>query len=426
MQVARFTLVSLVRQVFEQIESKIIQLQSPVSLSNVTLQLDNPELLDYSFDVYGDYRISVRVNLMINNIEYISEHDYEVRVAEPLFLIPSTMAGTPLEVGQPVALSGYVVPQVPAKVNILLVTYGDNEPVSEQSLNTVINANYYGYFAIPPEIIAESQTYIVSYIATYEDEQGRLWSSENILSYGIIQRGDDNLLAHGKRGLSTYTDEQQAWFDTTVYPDDDRNAGRQPYFPFYSGDIAFVPDAPDGGIAPTLSEPNTVGDFDIRLAVVSPNGLMRYMWRRHFPLPDVNFNGDDMFNQQVGMGIDGIRAGDYAFLFGGISVADESEIYGALMVVEDEDAPARVLSPFMDKLTVFGQEVDMFFVPTGVRPAQVLTQGDMLAIVGQVAPTLPAEVEVTVTSPSGQKTHFADVANAVGYFYSAENDFNTG
>ena len=110
------------------------------------------------------------------------------------------------------------------------------------------------------------------------------------------------------------------------------------------------------------------------------------------------------------------------FCLVGYPDGEDSAIYGALMVVEDEDAPARVLSPFMDTLTVFGQEVDMFFVPTGIRPAQVLELDEILAIVGQVAPTLPAEVTVTVTSPSGEQTRFTDTANAIGYFYSADND----
>jgi hypothetical protein len=76
----------------------------------------------------------------------------------------------------------------------------------------------------------------------------------------------------------------------------------------------------------------------------------------------------------------------------------------------------------MDSLNVFGQVVEMFFVPTSVRPAQVLTLGSRLSIVGQVAPILPAEVSVTVTSPTGTRTHFADVANAVGYFYAPQHD----
>lgn len=416
----------------DKLEAGILQSQTYLDNRQITLVADDPALREYPFDEYGDYEITATISIMVDDREYTSKHGYDVRIAEPLQLTPTTLLGTPFENGDVIALSGHISPQVPATVEIGFVAQaipsmesimsGNDMELPAQSVDVSVQSNTYGYFVTEPFYIDESNFYLVRYTATYEDSSGRLWSSDQIVSNSFIANSESNLMAHGQRGLVDYDGNQYAWFDTTVYPNDDRNAGRQPYFPYYAGDVAYVPDAPDGGIAPKMTPSYSTDDaMSYSLSVVSPNGNMRYIADVSTGF-DIRFDGEDTFNQQIGMGIDGIRAGDYAFLFGGVSVGDESAIYGSLMVVEDEDAPARVLSPFMDKLKVFGQEVDMFFVPTGVRPAQVLMKGDMLSIVGQVAPTLSAEVEVTVTSPSGQITQFEDVANAVGYFYSAEND----
>lgn len=150
---------------------------------------------------------------------------------------------------------------------------------------------------------------------------------------------------------------------------------------------------------------------------------------------------DDPYNEQIGSGLRGDRVGDFAFLFGGAVVRNpeaginEAAIYGAsAFVIEDRtDAlGARVYPPYRGAggaadggplLTVLGQPVTMFFHPTAVRPGQVLTVGDTLAVAGQVAPTLPSNVSVTITAPSGEVRTFEGIANAIGYFYDPANDF---
>jgi len=377
-------------------------LQSNRSIADGISQLmTNSDLLkSYPFDAYGDYEIYVIQQISYDNGELISQEAlYRIRIAEKLYLSPTFMLGTPIVAGDNVSIGAYVIPPVPANVTVDIMTGEGVGAIKGQ-------ANLSGYF-VGNSALATEVPYSLTYSATYVDTQGRLWSTEDVDMSGIFMSSESDLI-HGRRGLAGYDGQQQAWFDSTIYPDNDRNAGRKPYFPYYAGDVAYVPDASDGGI---------VGGFFSSGTVVSPQGTLLDTNGIYYGL-----TGDDTFNQQVGMGVDGIRAGDYAFLFGHLATEETFGIYGALMVVEDEDAPARVLSPFMEKLTVFGQEVDMFFVPTGIRPAQVLELGETLAIVGQVAPTLPAEVTVTVTSPSGEQTRFTDTANAIGYFYSADND----
>jgi len=401
----------------DEISAQILQAQTYLNNERVILTLDNPKFDLYPFDEYGDYVILFQVNLEIGNTSFFTQRAFSLRIAETLYLSPSVLLGTPFEIDNTVALGGHVYPPVPAEI---LIGFA-----SPTSVSAEVTANRFGYFAVEPLLIDKSDMYSVSYVATYEDDLGRLWSSQQMITSSFVGNINSKIDINGKRGLKGYTGQQQAWFDTNTYPNDEVNSTRQPFAPYFSGDIAYVLDSFDGGIVPVLTSsylPTVYSPYSTSiLNMVSPNGMMRFATAFYLGL-DTSINGFDTFNQQIGMGVDGIREGDYAFLFGGIWAEEDTNIYGALMVVEDEDAPARVLSPFMDTLNVFGQEVDMFFVPTGIRPAQVLELGDTLSIVGQVAPTLPAEVTVTVTSPSGERTRFIDVANAIGYFYSAEND----
>ncbi len=153
------------------------------------------------------------------------------------------------------------------------------------------------------------------------------------------------------------------------------------------------------------------------------------------------FDADDPYNQQSGAGLNGSRPGDYLFVFGGAVVENSdanlrnAAIYASLAVVIDPHDPkgARVYPPYNGQagggtggplLTDNGQPVDMFFHPTAVRPGDVLRVGDTLSIAGQVAPTLPSQVNVTITAPDGSiSKQFSGLANAIGYFYNPANDF---
>lgn len=147
----------------------------------------------------------------------------------------------------------------------------------------------------------------------------------------------------------------------------------------------------------------------------------------------------DPYNRQIGAGLAGDAPGDYFFIFGGVVARlnepelATSAIYASVASVVSPDDPAgtRVYPPFRGQaggadggplLTVNGRSVEMFFHPTGVQPGQILYQGDVLSISGQVAPTLASFVNVRITSPSGLVRQFSAEANAIGYFYQPEQD----
>lgn len=201
--------------------------------------------------------------------------------------------------------------------------------------------------------------------------------------------------------------------------------------------------APSADYGPVLSPDALVNEGYSYFSAVRPGVTARQMvlGSESAALPSL-VEPDDRYNRQTGAGLTGDRAGDFLFLFGGALLRNaeaqlaETAIYGALAVVVPENDPrgSRVYPPFGAAtggpnggplLTLDGRPINLFFVPTVTVPGQLLTVGDVLSVAGQVAPTLPSTVAVTVTSPSGAVRQFEAQANAVGYFYVPEQDIVT-
>nr|MBC8248568.1 hypothetical protein [Anaerolineales bacterium] len=167
----------------------------------------------------------------------------------------------------------------------------------------------------------------------------------------------------------------------------------------------------------------------VRELVSEDSNLMGY-WRY-----------DDMYGRQIGMGHQGDLPNDYKFQFGGVVFRDltqdinEYAIYSAMWVLLPEDDPigSRVMPPFQGMgggpqdggplMVLKGQEIDVFFLPMGVRPGSVLEVGDTFSFSGHVAPPLDSRVVVTVTSPSRAVRTIDGHANKVGWFYAPSTDF---
>lgn len=155
------------------------------------------------------------------------------------------------------------------------------------------------------------------------------------------------------------------------------------------------------------------------------------------PLLDLHWDSEDPYNMQLGAGAAGDRQGDYLFLYGGLVVRNaEAGVnaivpYAAFASVGATDGTAGVYPPYRGAgggatdgalLTFGNQRHDVFMHLTGIRPYQVVTQGEILTLTGQIAPTLTSQVAVVVTSPSGIKTQFSAMSNPLGYFYRPEHD----
>ncbi len=148
----------------------------------------------------------------------------------------------------------------------------------------------------------------------------------------------------------------------------------------------------------------------------------------------------DPYIFQSGTGPQGDEPGDFKFMYAAAVIRDDNAgegiyaIYGSgwVLTPKDDTLGARVMPPFQGAaggpsggplLTVHGREVDMFFMPHGLRPGAVLETGDVFRLAGPIMPTLPSRIDYTVIAPDGTVRDFDGRANAVGYFYDPADDF---
>ena len=150
---------------------------------------------------------------------------------------------------------------------------------------------------------------------------------------------------------------------------------------------------------------------------------------------------NDAYHMQSGNNPNGgDLPGDFKFFYGATVIRDIElkegvfAIYGSGWVLARADDPlgSRFMPPFQGNaggpnggplFNVHGRDVDMFFLPLGVRPGSLLEVGDIFRMAGPIMPTLPSKVEYAVTAPDGAKRTFRGRANSVGYYYVASDDF---
>ena len=150
---------------------------------------------------------------------------------------------------------------------------------------------------------------------------------------------------------------------------------------------------------------------------------------------------DDTYTYQIGEGAMGDLPGDLKWEFGGavfrLPGQDISEyaIYSSLWVLLPHNDPvgARVTPPFQDAtgasinggpiMTLGGEDIDMLFLPKGVRPGDVLEKDSVISFSGHVGPPLDSRVSVSITSPSGVVSQRTWHANKIGWIYDPSFDF---
>ena len=150
---------------------------------------------------------------------------------------------------------------------------------------------------------------------------------------------------------------------------------------------------------------------------------------------------NDAYHMQSGNSpIEGDLPGDFKFLYGATVIRDTKlkegvfAVYGSGWVLAGDDDPmgSRFMPPFQGNaggpnggplFNLHGRDVDMFFLPLGVRPGSVLEIGDTFKMAGSIMPTLPSKIEYVVIAPDGAKRTFNGRANTVGYYYSPLDDF---
>jgi hypothetical protein len=152
---------------------------------------------------------------------------------------------------------------------------------------------------------------------------------------------------------------------------------------------------------------------------------------------------DTTYDDQLGDGIQGDIQNDFKFQFLGVVYHDlaggHSEYLGYasswVFLPDSDPLGSRVMPPFAGTgnggwtteggpiITLQGEDIDIFILPTGVQPGAVLTLGDRFRFAGHINPTLNSQVAITVTAPGGAQHFGGGQANPIGYFYDPADDF---
>lgn len=446
--------------------------QSPVDIYSLTTL--NPALTDYVFDQYGDYQISLTGELEdLWGNHYTGGGTYRVTIAEPLDLTPGVVPGTPFEVGDAFNPGLIIAPGVSADVDVRLRIFpltGQSRPEYRLDGRT----NRFGTFQPAGESYRFDTPgeYLVDYEARFRDRQGRLWAA-SLRSAGVIASADASVILHGERGLPDQPAElRPAWFELPQYSSvlGVEAAEAQLNMPYFSGDSALIGDDDFAGLHLALRVQDLDGAYQSALlnafpAAQSAQAMPLTQLAAEDELPIIGLNvpdsayaylsavrpgitvrqlvigdqgtdtglplywdSDDPHNQQIGAGSGGELPGDYIFLFGGVILREAevstAAIYGAVAtVIEDERDSATVPPGRRPILVLPDASYDMLVYPTALRPGAIIVEGETVSMGGQVAPTLPADVAITVTAPSGRQFQYTATANAVGYFYLPDAAF---
>ena len=441
----------------------------------------------YEFQEYGQYTISLSGLVSdVWGQDYPFSGSFDVWAAETLDIETASLPSTPFQAGDKLPAVVNLYPGVPAEVEMSLELFPiDGSPKIEDSVSGI--ANRFGYFDGAGQAfdLSEPGEYLALVKASYTDEEGRLWLGTRRWGSGIAS-ASPTLIAHGRRGEdSEQREEQLAWFSRAAIGVEP--GPHHINFPYHSGDIFWATDDdavqmrvtfqdPTGQIAdllgertgqsniegPSFQERQTTGELPLFISTGS--GLEASLdldevdqWGyayRAVERPGVRvremvgtdatkspyWRFGDLYLAQRGMGIDGDLPNDLKWQFAAAVFKrpdlgiGEVAIYGSLWVEVDKNdtVGSRVFPPFQGAaggptggpiMTIKGKEIDIFFMPTAVRPGAVLEVGDRFVFAGQVGPPLDSRVTARVTSPGGEIRTISGKANSIGYFSDPTGDF---
>ena len=441
----------------------------------------------YYFSDYGRYKITVSGLVSdIWGQEYPFDGEFELWAAETLDLETSALPATPFQVGDELPAVVNIFPGIPAEVEMSFDLYPiDGGDLVSNSINGT--ANRFGYFDGGGEYfnIEDVGEYLVKVTAKYIDADGRLWIGVRRWGSAVASQSPA-LIAHGRRGDDTQEiTERRAWFSrrSIGIPD---GTGSHIFFPYHSGDIfwAVNNDAVNFSLSvqdPTelltsileershlsnLSDPfqESVLLQELPLVISTQSGIeptfsiseidqwgygyisvQRPGVRVRETIITSNIIGywrfQDQYLAQRGMGVAGDLQNDLKWMFGAVVFKvpnlgiNEVAIYGSLWVEIDrfDSLGSRVFPPFQGAaggpsggpiMILNDKEIDLFIMPTAVRPGAILEVGDHFVFAGQVGPPLASTtVKVKATSPGGKIYEINGQSNPIGYFSSPADTF---
>ncbi len=433
----------------------------------------------YEFREYGRYeiRLSGSVPDVWGN-SYSLDSVFDVWVAQTLDLEASSLPSTPFEVGDRLPASLTVFPGVPATIewDVSVYPIDGSDPVTRTITGT---ANRFGYFGVADAFSFDVDgEYLSTIHASYTDTEGTLWMATRTWGSGIATP-DGALIAHGRRGIDAGpVEDRAAWF-TRSSTGIRSPGGTHISFPYNSGDILWQTEedsaqprisvedtvgAIEALIQDRFDQTNFEDDPTQRVALnalplviststgldptIDPNGIDQWGYAyRAVERPGIRVRetiGTDFTDSpywrfaeryllQQGMGSLGELPNDLKWQFGAAIFKrpdkdiGEVAIYASqwVEVADSDPRGSRVFPPFQGAgggpsggpiLTLKGEEIDLFILPTTIHPGAVLELGDRFVFAGQIGPPLASKVTYSVTSPSGASFGGAGQANAIGYY----------
>jgi hypothetical protein len=406
-----------------------------------------------------------------------SKGTFEIEVAEPLVIDPGLVPGTPFEAGDFLPLEVTLYPPVAAEVTARFRFEGASGRRRDETY--FFRTNRYGHGAGPFIPLGEPGEYRID-IAASRSENGRMdfgrmsWGNivaprnQSIIVQG--KRGIDDMPQPRpqwffRKQLGKPVDAGHTFFpfhrgDVVWLTDETQEAGitavaftdplsvvgptlRSIYAKQPQANPQFIDRSLEIGEGPVLSLSSTTLD-----AHVDPGQVDYWSYGYRFverplvrireavveePGPFTYWRLQDLYGLQPGNGADGDRTNDFKFQFSGFVArgaalpSPQYAIYGSLHVIVDRDDElgTRVTPPFQGNgggpnggplFTLKGRPVDLFFHPTALRAGTILERGDRIALAGHIAPTFPARVAATITSPSGNVQTVEGTANLIGHF----------
>ena len=448
------------------------------------LQTDGDQFT-YEFPADGDYVITLNGQITdLTGGVYAITGTYDVTIANVLDIETSLLPGTPFEVGNSLPVGLRIMPGLPAAINYEVQHIAPDGEITGRTFSG--KANQEGWWDGDGAFFQFEQDgeYRVDVEARHTDNANNMWVGR--LTFGsAVATPEAPMILHGRRGASGVSEIPTAWALSKNITDPNADHIQLPYFsgdimwgqnmgqlkdsvalatsiqivdeahPLISRvreqadtvsmgiskeDLIKVGQLPFG----TSIKPGTVSKVDgVDLWAYSYASVQRpgIRVREHIlSLGGQYWRFDDAYHMQSGNGRQGDLPGDFKFMYAAAAIRDpklDQGVYatygsGWVMTLDDDPMGARLMPPFQGAaggpdggplFTTHGREIDMFFVPLGIRPGAVLEAGESFRMAGPIMPTLPSHVEYIVTQPDGTQRNFQGRANNAGYFYQPEDDF---
>jgi hypothetical protein len=453
------------------------------NLGEVPQLQSDVDAFNYEFPADGNYVVTLNGEIKdISGRTYAITGTYDITVANVLDIETNILPGTPFDIGDSFPVGLRVMPGLPATIDYTITRVGSDGISKTDKISG--KANDHGWWDGDGNTVTfdKDGEYRLDVEARYSDSVDNLWVGR--MSFGsAIATENAPMILHGRRGPNRVSKIPKPWGFSSDFVDTDADHIQ---FPYFAGDVMWGKnkgnladsvavltslqlidethpliarikenvESVDGIAASKLIKVGQVPiKTDADLASPEAVDLWAYVYasvqkpgirvREHVLGDDSGgtyWRFDDAYHMQSGNGREGDLPGDFKFMYAATAVTDPKlktgvyATYGSGWVLAPDSDPmgARFMPPFQGSaggpdggplFKIHGREIDIFFLPLGVRPGAIFEVGETFRMAGPIMPTLDSYVSYTVESPSGQIRRFEGSANSIGYFYDPNDDF---